>query len=319
MDSPKKIGIIGSGTIGRSWAMLFTAAGYQVFLFDVQPEQVTGALQDVQRQLHSLEELGLLKGSDSAKVQFSRIKGTSSLQECVAGACYVQECVPEQRDLKQKVFQDLDAIVGEDTILASSVSAMMPSTFMEGLKHGKNCVVAHPTNPPYFVPMVEVIPSPWTSPSVLSKTETIMLEIGQEPVVFKKEFPGFGSNRIQYAILNECYHLVQDGVLTPEGVDRLVKFGLGPRYAWMGPLETIVLNADGIRSYLERYSSTINTISATLKGPPDWTFPAVEPLAKQLEELFPLDKLQERRNWRDERLIAFSKLRAEMKKKEKTD
>ncbi|KAA0200651.1 hypothetical protein HAZT_HAZT003064 [Hyalella azteca] len=315
MEARKKIGIVGSGLIGRSWAMLFTAAGYQV----------TDSLQEIKQQLLTLEKNGMLRGADSAEVQFGRIKvtpafsGVTSLNQVVEGAVYVQECVPERLELKKNVFKELDAIVGEDTILASSVSTMVPSSFMGGLKHGANCVVAHPTNPPYFVPMVEVVPSPWTSPEILVKTEEIMVEIGQEPVVFQKEHPGFGSNRIQYSILNECYHLIKDGVLSADGVDKLMKFGLGPRYAWMGPLETAVLNAEGMRSYLERYSHIMHSVSADLKGPADWSLPAAEPIIQQLDQLFPLDKLKERRQWRDERLIAFAALRDQMKRKEKSD
>ncbi|KAF2355679.1 3-hydroxyacyl-CoA dehydrogenase NAD binding [Trinorchestia longiramus] len=305
-----------SGLVGRSWAMLFAASGYEVSIYDAVQKQVTFALGETERQLQTLEKSGMLRGSDSAQVQFSRIKGVSSLKECIQGAFYVQECVPEELQLKQEVFTDLDAIAGDDTILASSTSTMIPSTFTSGLQHRANCVVAHPVNPPYFVPLVEIVPAPWTSPCVVEKTKNLLKEIGQEPVVLKKEHAGFGLNRLQYTILNECYHLVNDGVMSADDVDKLVKFGLGPRYAWMGPLETALLNAEGMRSYLERYTSGIHAVSGTLKGPADWSLPAAEPLLKELDELFPLDKLEARRQRRDERLIALAALRAQMNKKE---
>ncbi|XP_018016472.1 lambda-crystallin isoform X4 [Hyalella azteca] len=319
MDNKRKVGIVGSGLIGGSWAMLFTAAGFKVYMYDIDDKLVADALKDIQRQLQNLEKIGMLRGSDAADVQFSGISGGTSLEECVRGSVYVQECVPEQLSLKRKVFEQLDAVLDDATIVASSTSTMVPSTFMSGLKHAQNCLVSHPVNPPYFVPAVEIVPSPWTSEAVVSKTEDIMTEIGQEPIVFKKEHPGFGLNRIQYSILNECYHLIKDGVLSADGVDKLMKFGLGPRYAWMGPLETAVLNAEGMRSYLERYSHIMHSVSADLKGPADWSLPAAEPIIQQLDQLFPLDKLKERRQWRDERLIAFAALRDQMKRKEKSD
>lgn len=297
--------------------MLFTSVGYQVVLYDVQQEQVSAALSDILSQLQILEKNGALRGTDNASVQHSRISGTNSLKECVDGAFFVQESVPEDLSIKKKVFEDLDAIASADTILSSSTSCILPSKFTEGLQHKANCIVSHPTNPPYFVPMVEVVPAPWTSADVISKTRALMIELGQSPVTFKKESIGFGSNRLQYALLNECCHLVLDGVLSAADVDTLMSDGLGPRYAWMGPLETAHLNADGWANYIERYGATISSVSATLKGPADWSLAG--PMVEQMRDRIPLETLEARREWRNERLVALSALKNTMKKKEKKD
>ncbi|MCL4147167.1 UNVERIFIED_CONTAM: hypothetical protein GTU68_030257, partial [Idotea baltica] len=176
---------------------------------------------------------------------FSSYPGSPSLESCVANSKHVQECVPEDLDIKTKVFKEMDALVGPNTILSSSTSCIMPSKFTKDLIHKENCIISHPYNPPYYVPAVEVIPAPWTSRSVMQKTCQLLEELDLVPIKFAKESPGFGSNRIQYAIMNECFHLVNDGVLGTEDVDNLMKHGLAMRYVWCGPFETIHLNAEG--------------------------------------------------------------------------
>ena len=173
------------------------------------------------------------------------ISGAKTVKECVEGAFYIQECVPELLPLKQKVFQEIDEFAGDETILASSTSCILPSLFTENLKHRAQAIVAHPVNPPFYVPLVELVPAPWTSKDIAIKARKVMEELGQKPVSLSRELPGFALNRIQYAILNECWHLVKEGVLNVADIDTVMTDGLGPRYAFLGPLETAHLNAEG--------------------------------------------------------------------------
>jgi len=312
MVNEKKIGVVGSGLIGKSWAMLFAAAGYDVFLYDLYQEQIDAALTNIKEQLLSLESKGLLRGSLTAAQQADRIQGAASLHHCVDGAKFVQECVPENLDLKIKIFQEMDGIVGESTILSSSTSCIPSSKFAENMKHRSQVIVSHPVNPPYYVPLVEVIPNPWTEAGVTSKTKAIMAEIGQTPVLVNKELPGFALNRIQYVILNECWRLVNDGVMSVEDVDKVMSDGLGHRYAFIGPLEVAHLNAEGMRNYCERYGETIWNVSQTYGATPNWREPEGAEASKvcdQLEKMTPLESLEERRKWRDARLTELALLK----------
>lgn len=307
----EKIGIVGSGLIGRSWAMLFAGVGYQVTIYDIEPKQIEVALVDIEQQLNTLEKEGMLRGTLKAVQQFSCIKGSTNLEEAVKDAVLVQECVPENLELKRKVWKGIDDVAGPNTIYSSSTSTFMPSLFSDHLKNKQNTVVSHPVNPPYYVPLVEIVPAPWTDPKVAKKTREIMEEIGQTPVSLSREIEGFVLNRIQYAILNETWNLIADGVLDVKDTDKVMSDGLGMRYAFMGPLETAHLNAEGFVNYCERYANTIHAVSKTFKPLPKFEGPLVKEMAKDLEQMVPLDKLQERRNWRDLCLTKLSQLKKE--------
>lgn len=306
------IGILGSGLIGRSWAMLFAGAGYKVRLFDIQPEQVQSALTEIEKQLNELEKSKLLRGSISAKEQVALISGTSSLKECVSGALLVQECTPEVLAIKLKALKDLDAVVEAPTIISSSTSTHMPSVLSNGMKNKERFIVSHPVNPPYYVRMVEIVPAPYTESWVPQKVRSIMEELGQVPVSLKKEVPGFSLNRIQYVILNEVWRQVEEGVLDVADVDKVMSEGLGPRYAFLGALETAHLNAEGMENYCERYAPTIYAVSQSMGPIPHMQNETLKTVHKQLCDSVPIEKLQERRQWRDACLTKLSVLKQQM-------
>lgn len=235
--------------------------------------------------------------------------GTNNLEEAVKDAILVQECVPENLELKKKVWRGVDEVSGPNTIFSSSTSTFIPSLFTSDLKNRKNAIVSHPVNPPYYVPLVELVPAPYTDPEVAKKTRLIMEEIGQTPVSLSREIEGFALNRIQYAILNETWNLVSDGILDVKDIDKVMSDGLGMRYAFIGPLETAHLNAEGFTNYCDRYSKTIHAVSETFKPLPKFEGPLVGEMSKQLESMVPVEKLQERRNWRDMCLTKLSQLK----------
>lgn len=313
--SSNKVGIVGSGLIGRSWAMLFAAAGYDVVLFDIAQSQLDTAKQDIQNKLEELEQRNLLRGKLTAKQQIALISTTNDLKAAIADAVHVQECVPENIELKNKVLNNVsNACTSDCTVICSSTSTILPSKIFNGIPRVSQCIVAHPVNPPYFCPLTEIIPHPSTNADVVNNTKTIMEKIGQVVVTVKKEMDGFVLNRIQYAIINESWRLVADGVMTPEDVDKVFTSGLGMRYAFMGPFETIHLNAEGVENYMERYAPSIRRVSSDFGPIPTFDGEALKTVHNAMCSTIPAtpEGLQERRKWRDQRLIALSELKKKM-------
>ncbi|KAI4538844.1 hypothetical protein MG293_011111 [Ovis ammon polii] len=270
-SAPGGVAVVGSGLIGRSWAMLFASAGFRVKLFDIESRQVTDALVSLRKEMKMLELSGYLKGQLGAEEQLSLISGCSDLREAVEGALHVQECVPENLELKRKLFAQLDKIADDHVVLSSSSSCLLPSKLFAGLAHVKQCLVAHPVNPPYYVPLVELVPHPETAPATVDRTYALMRRVGQSPVRLLREVDGFALNRLQYAVIAEAWRLVEEGVVSPGDLDLVMSDGLGLRYAFIGPLETMHLNAEGMLSYCDRYSEGMKRVLKTFGPVPEFS------------------------------------------------
>uniref|UniRef100_A0A2K6F8L0 L-gulonate 3-dehydrogenase n=2 Tax=Propithecus coquereli TaxID=379532 RepID=A0A2K6F8L0_PROCO len=266
------------------------------------------------RELKSLEEAGSLRGSLSVEEQVSLISGCSSLQEAVEGAMHIQECVPENLELKKEIFAQLDRIVDDSVVLSSSSSCLLPSKLFTGLAHVKQCLVAHPVNPPYYIPLVELVPHPETAPATVERTHALMRKIGQCPVRLQKEVDGFALNRLQYAVISEAWRLVEEGVMSPADLDLVMSEGLGTRYAFIGPLETMHLNAEGMLNYCDRYVEGIKRVLKTFGPIPEFSRDTVEKANQAMCMKVPDDPehLAARRQWRDECLMRLSKLKRQM-------
>uniref|UniRef100_A0A8C5LY00 L-gulonate 3-dehydrogenase n=1 Tax=Leptobrachium leishanense TaxID=445787 RepID=A0A8C5LY00_9ANUR len=307
--------IIGSGLIGRSWAMVFASGGFRVKLYDIVKEQVSAALEDIRKQMEELKKSDMLRGTLNVDEQMSLISGSTELKETLEGAVFIQECVPESLELKRKIFSEIDLHINDETILSSSTSCLSPTKMFNGLKHVKKCIVAHPVNPPYYVPLVELVPHPETEAATVEKTYELMKNIGQSPVKLTKETDGFVLNRLQYAVISEAWRLVEDGVISPRDVDIVMSEGLGMRYAFLGPLETAHLNAEGFKSYCERYGEGIKRVLTTFGPVPEFSGQVAESIDEALwdGELNKEDQLNARRDWRNACLSRLAKLKNEMK------
>lgn len=297
----RRAAIIGTGLIGQAWAIVFARQGWQVRLYDVNAAMLAEAGALIRRQLDELQAHGLLRDAAAAA---ARIEVAASLPEALAGARYIQENSPERLDLKRELFAQLDAAAEPDAIIGSSTSSIPASEFTEGLPGRHRCLVAHPVNPPYLIPVVELCPAPWTSEAAMRAARDIMLDIGQKPVTMRREIEGFILNRLQGALLHEAFRLAAAGIASAEDIDTTVKDGLGLRWSFMGPFETIDLNAPGgIADYCARYGGLYQSIAATQGEAVPWDGPLVDTLAAERRGLLPADDLTARRYWRDEQLM----------------
>jgi L-gulonate 3-dehydrogenase len=298
-----KVAVVGAGLIGRAWSIVFARAGFDVALWDPYPQQIEAALVFISERLPELEEVGLLK--EPASIVANRVRFAGTLAEAVAAAEHVQENGPERVDAKQALFAELDLVASADTVLASSTSGIPASAFTGGLAGRARCLVAHPVNPPYLIPLVELCPAPWTDPAVVSRTRALMTSAGQVPATVNKEMDGFALNRLQGALLAEAFRLIADDVISPADVDALVKHGLGLRWSFMGPLETIDLNAPGgLADYCERYGSLYAELQKQMT-PRVWDTALIDQLHSARRAELPANMQGVRQEWRDRRLMAL--------------
>jgi 3-hydroxyacyl-CoA dehydrogenase len=299
----EKIAVIGAGLIGRAWAMVFARAGYPVALFDADHAALHDNLAAIDLSLADLRAAGLI-AEDPATVR-SRISAVTSLEETLAGAVYVQENIRETLDAKRKIFAEMDAFAAPGCILASSTSTIPTSAFTETLKGRARCIVAHPVNPPYLVPLVELSPAPWTSDETVRRARQLHESVGQVPILVKKEVQGFILNRLQAALVCEAMRLWEDGYASAEDIDKTVRDGLGLRWSFMGPFETIDLNAPGgVTDYAARYGELLYEINRAQIARP-WTADTIRKLEAERRSVQPASGLGARQVWRDRRLMAL--------------
>lgn len=298
-----KVGVIGAGLVGSAWAIVFARAGHDVAMFDAVEGAAERSLEVIADRLRTLKAADLIE--DAAAIA-GRIAVAASLAETVRDADYIQESVFETVEQKQKIFTELDRVVGPVTLIGSSSSGIPASVFTEHVACRDRCLIAHPVNPPYLVPVVELVPAPWTAPETVRRVRTLLESVGQEPVELTREIEGFALNRLQGLLLAEAWRLVDDGVMSVEDVDRTVSSGLGLRWSFMGPFETIDLNAPGgIADYARRFGPMYERIAGSRGFASQWDDDLIEKVEQQRRQALSEEQLRERSAWRDRRLMAL--------------
>jgi L-gulonate 3-dehydrogenase len=293
----QRIAIIGSGLIGRSWGIVFAGAGFDVALYDSGAGVAEQACALVAEGLGEPSAHGLLENAAG------RVRAAKSVADALDGAGFVQESTPETLEAKRAVFAELDRLAAPDAILASSTSTIVTSLFTETLKGRHRCLVAHPVNPPHLVPLVELVGAPWTAPETIAGAKAVYESVGQVPIVVKREIEGFILNRLQAALLSEAFRLAGEGYVAPADLDKTLKDGLGLRWSFMGPFETIELNAPGgIPDYCRRYGAGLGRLSGA--DPAIYRGENLERILAQWQPLDP-DRVAARMRWRDRRLTAL--------------
>ncbi len=290
-STERHVAIVGTGLIGRAWATIFARAGWNVRLTDPHVPTLAAAPRLIRDELHALARHGLADDPDGT---VARVSIAASLADAVKDVEFVQENGPEKVEEKQIIFAELDRLAPPDALL----------------------VVGHPVNPPHLVPLVELCGAPWTAPETIDRARKIYREIGQVPVTINREINGFVLNRLQGALLAEAFRLVGEGYISAEDLDHTVKDGLGLRWSFLGPFETIELNAPGgIPDYCARYTGFYRELASASAGPEVYQSPNVDRVIAAWPHRPTLERIAALTQRRNDRLAALAAHKAKQNDK----
>jgi L-gulonate 3-dehydrogenase len=307
ISGSEPIAIIGAGSIGAAWGIVFARAGHHVRLYDVDATRLQDARDEIAHRLVELDRAGLLDPTPDDVL--ARITLAASLAEAVRDVVHVQECVLESLPVKRDLFAQLDSLTGSSTVMASSTSMIPCSEFADGLPGRERCLVVHPGNPPYLLPVVEMAPAPFTADWVIARTRSLLTSARMVPVLVGHENEGFIFNRLQGALLREAYCLVRDGVASPKDVDLVVTAGLGRRWSVLGPFATAELNTrGGIKRHAELLGPAYARMGAE-RGQLEWTSALVDRVAADVHERLPSKDWAENVHRRDQALMLLEQAR----------
>jgi len=264
----RNISVIGAGLMGHGIAQIFAARNYSVRLLDIKGELLSKAVENIRSNLSMMAKKGVISESEIDTV-ISRIKTTTNMGEATSDAQLVIEAVTENLDLKQKVFQDLDQLCPQETILATNTSVFSITEIASEARRRERILGTHFWNPPYIIPLVEIVKGRETSEEAVETTYQLLKNAGKHPVKVMKDIPGFVGNRLQHALWREAISIVENGIAEPATVDEVIKEGFGIRLPVLGPLE----NADmvgldltlAIHDYILKYLNSSPSPSPLLR------------------------------------------------------
>jgi 3-hydroxyacyl-CoA dehydrogenase len=304
------VAIAGGGSIGVAFALVFARTGLFVRVWDPDAARRAAVTGEIRARLLDLEGYGLL--GEPVDAILDRVTVLDELEATAKDAQHAQECAPERVELKRELFAKLDRLMPPEAVLASSSSFLPASAFAAGLPGRARCLVAHPGNPPYLIPVVEIVPAPFTEEAAAARAAALFARAGLSPVRVRREVEGFIFNRLQGALLREAYCLVRDGVASVEDVDRVVRDGLGRRWSHIGPFETADLNTrGGIAAHAERMGPSYARMGAERGQNDPWTPELVAQVERERRALLPAEDWEARVAWRDRALMAALKARQE--------
>ena len=271
-DRVRRVGIVGAGVIGGGWALHYLRMGFDVDVYDPAPEAEGGLLRLRDTAWPVLERLGLRPGASPDRLAFR-----ADLAGAVAEVDLVQENGPEDGAVKRGILADIDRVAPPEVIIVSSTSGLAMTMLQADCVNPQRCVVGHPFNPPYLIPLVEVVGGQLTDPAAVDWLAEFYRAVGKRPLRLSRELPGFVANRLQEAMWREALHMVATGEATVEEIDASIAHGPGLRWALMGPILTFHL-AGGTRGM----SHMLDHFGAALLEP--WTRLQAPPLTEELRE-----------------------------------
>lgn len=290
---------IGAGVIGSGWAARALARGLDVVAWDPAPGAEDRLRASVANAWPALERIGLEPGA-----AMSRLRFTASIAECVEAADFIQESAPEREDLKRALHAQISEAARPDVIIASSTSGLLPSDFYAGAAHPERCVVGHPFNPVYLLPLVEVVGGERTSPAAVDAAMQVYASLGMRPLKVRREVPGFIADRLMEALWREALHLVNEGVATTGEIDDAVRFGAGIRWSFMGTFMTYTLAGGeaGMRHFMEQFGPALELPWTKLVAP-ELTDELIEDVVQGTADQQGARSIRELESYRDDAII----------------
>jgi len=245
---------LGSGVIGSGWVARALAHGLDVVAWDPAPGAEAALRQRIANAWPALVKQGLAAGAAQSRLRF-----VATIEDCVRDADFIQESAPERLELKLELHARISAAAKPDALIGSSTSGLLPSEFYEGATHPERCVVGHPFNPVYLLPLVEVVGGQRTAPEAIQAAIAVYESLGMRPLHVRKEVPGFIADRLLEALWREALHLVNDGVATTGEIDDAIRFGAGLRWSFMGTFLTYTLAGGdaGMRHFMNQFGPAL--------------------------------------------------------------
>ncbi len=294
----KQAAILGGGVIGGGWAARFLLMGWGVTIFDPDPHakrKISEVLSNARRSLPAL--------SDVAMPNEGELHFCTSVQDAVANADWIQESVPEQLDIKQKIFAEVQSYCRDDAIIASSTSGFKPSQLQDGSDHPQQIIVAHPFNPVYLLPLVELVGAAGT----IHKAEEILADLGMVPLHVRKEIDAHIADRLLEAVWREALWLIKDGIATTSEIDDAIRFGFGLRWAQMGLFETyrVAGGEAGMAHFIKQFGPALKWPWTKLTDVPDLTSDLVDKISSQSDAQSGEHSIRKLERIRDDNLVSI--------------
>ena len=260
----KTFAALGSGVIGSGWVARALAQGLDVVAWDPAPGAEQALRKRIDNAWPALEKQGLAPGASQERLRF-----VATIEECVRDADFIQESAPERLELKLDLHGKISAAAKPDALIASSTSGLLPSEFYESSIHPERCVVGHPFNPVYLLPLVEIVGGRNTAPEAIEAAKQVYSALGMQPLHVRKEVPGFIADRLLEALWREALHLVNDGVATTGEIDDAIRFGAGLRWSFMGTFLTYTLAGGdaGMRHFMAQFGPALQLPWTYLPAP----------------------------------------------------
>ena len=261
----KTFAALGSGVIGSGWVARALAHGLDVVAWDPAPGAEAQLRARVARCWGALEQQGLVAGASPSRLRFA-----ASVEQCVAQADFIQESAPETLQLKIDLHEKISAAARSDVLIGSSTSGLLPSAFYAKARHPQRCVVGHPFNPVYLLPLVEVVGGAAPAPEAVQAAMAVYRALGMRPLHVRKEVPGFLADRLLEAVWREGLHMVKDGYCTTGELDDAIRFGFGIRWSFFGMymIYHMAGGEAGMRHFMEQFGPALDLPWTHLKAPP---------------------------------------------------